>query len=158
MKNRFHLYSSIQEKTDYTSDDLPNFNEIEITDLIISDLNLDNLISVKSKYSRFELTNILLYSSYFVQTSFEECLFQNVDFTKSNLSNTSFESCSFISCSFASAEIMGTKITGCNFKQCNFRDIIFSDNIINNTRFEITDRSFSVIDNNIEKEVVWLFV
>lgn len=157
MENRFHLYSSIKEQKDYTFDDLPNFNEIIIKDLVINDLNLDNLISVKSKYRRVEFNEILLYSSYFNETSFEDCIFQNVDFTKSNLNNTSFESCSFISCSFAGAEIMGAKITECNFKHCNFRDIIFSDNIINNTQFEITEQSFSVINDNIEKNVIWLF-
>ncbi|MFC3157992.1 pentapeptide repeat-containing protein [Chryseobacterium arachidis] len=99
MENRFNLFSEIKEKNNYTSDDLPNFNEIEIKDLIINDINLDNLISVKSKYINIEFNTLSLYSSYFVQTLFEECIFQNVDFTKSNLNNTSLKSCSFISCS-----------------------------------------------------------
>lgn len=76
MENRFHLYSSIKEqKNNYTSDDLPNFNEIEIEDLRISDFNLNNLIFVKSKYRRVEFNEILLYSSYFTETTFEDCVF-----------------------------------------------------------------------------------
>ncbi|WP_294200991.1 pentapeptide repeat-containing protein [uncultured Chryseobacterium sp.] len=157
MEDRFNLYSIIKEKNNYTSDDLPNFNEIDIKNLIISDINLDDLISVKSEYRNTEFNHISLYSAYFVQTSFKECTFQNVDFTKSNLNNTVFESCSFISCSFASAEIMGANITNCNFKKCKFTDIIFSDNKISNTQFEITDKFFSSIDNNIEENVVWIF-
>lgn len=157
MENRFNLYSAIMEKLDYTFSDLPNFNEIEMKNLIIKDINLDNLISVKSKYSNIEFNCISLYSSYFVQTSFEECIFLNVDFTKSNLNNTSFTSCSFISCSFAGSEMMGAKIITCIFKNCNFTNITFSDNIINDTQFEITDKSFSAISDNIEKNVVWLF-
>lgn len=157
MENIFNLYSAMKEKNNHGTADIPNFNEIEVKDLIINNINLDELISVKSKYNNIEFNHISLYSAYFVQTSFKKCIFQNVDFTKSNLNNTIFESCSFISCSFASAEIMGAEITKCNFKKCIFTDIIFSDNKICDTNFEIIDKSFSAIDNNIEENVVWIF-
>ncbi|MDR6920042.1 pentapeptide repeat-containing protein [Chryseobacterium sp. 2987] len=157
MENRFNLYSAIREKSDYTADDLPGFNETEFNNLVIRSLNLDDLISVKSQYSHVEFNGTSLYSAYFVQTSFQECIFQNVDFTKSNLSNTSFTRCSFTSCSFVSAEIMGAEITSCIFRKCNFTDIVFCDNVIHDTQFEITNHSFSSISDNIEKDVVWLF-
>lgn len=157
MENRFNLYSTIKDKDDYNSDDLPTFNEIEVKDLILDELNLENLISVNSQYSLVEFNNVLFYSAYFVQTSFQECIFQKVDFTKSNLNDTSFTSCVFISCSFAGAEIMGANIINCKFKKCNFNNIIFSENTISNTQFEITDRSYAVIHDNMEKEVIWLF-
>lgn len=157
VENRFNLYSAIREKSDYTADDLPGFNETEFNNLIISNLNLDDLISVKSRYSHVEFNGISFYSAYFVQTSFQQCTFQNVDFTKSNLNNTTFTLCSFVSCSFAGAEIMGAEITACNFGKCNFTDIIFCDNIIQNTQFELTNHSFSVINDNTEKDVIWLF-
>ncbi|WP_153393566.1 pentapeptide repeat-containing protein [Chryseobacterium vaccae] len=157
MENRFNLYSAIREKSDYTADDLPGFNETEFNNLVIRSLNLDDLISVKSQYSHVEFNGTSLYSTYFVQTLFQECIFQNVDFTKSNLSNTSFTRCSFTSCSFVSAEIMGAEITSCIFRKCNFTDIVFCDNVIHDTQFEITNHSFSSISDNIEKDVVWLF-
>ncbi len=50
MENRFNLYSTIKNKNDYPSGNLPDFNETEIKDLIMDDLNLDNLISVNSTY------------------------------------------------------------------------------------------------------------
>lgn len=157
MENRFNLYSTIKDKNDYTSEDLPTFNEIEIKDLVLNDLNLDHLISVNSTYSFVELNNVLLYSAYFVQTSFQDCIFQKVDFTKSNLNNTSFTSCVFLSCSFAGAEIIGANIINCKFKECNFNNIIFSENTISNTLFEITDTSYAVINDNTEKDVTWSF-
>lgn len=157
MENRFNLYSTIKNKNDYPSGNLPDFNETQIKDLIMDDLNLDNLISVNSTYSFVELNNVLLYSAYLVQTSFQDCIFQNVDFTKSNLNNTSFTSCVFISCSFVGAEIIGANIINCKFKECNFNNIIFSENTIADTLFEITDRSYAVINDNIEKDVTWSF-
>ncbi|AZA49796.1 hypothetical protein EG346_17125 [Chryseobacterium carnipullorum] len=80
MESVFNLYSAIKEQNDYKTDDLPGFNEIEIRDLIVCDINLDDLISVNSMYSRIEFNKISFYSTYFVQTSFHECTFKNVDF------------------------------------------------------------------------------
>ncbi|REC62493.1 hypothetical protein DRF65_10395 [Chryseobacterium pennae] len=157
MENRFNLYSTMKNKNDYPSGNLPDFNETEIKDLIMNDLNLNNLISVKSKYSFVEFNNILLYAAYFVQTSFQDCIFQKVDFTKSNLNETSFTSCVFISCSFARAEIIGAHVINCTFKECNFNSIIFSENTISNTQFEITDQSYAVINDNTETDVTWVF-
>ncbi len=156
MENIFNWYSAIREKSDYTADDLPGFSETEFKDLVISSLNLDDLISVKSRYSHVEFNDTSLYSAYFVQTSFQECIFQNVDFTKSNFNNTTFTSCTFISCSFFGAEIMEAEITGCRFTGCDFTDIIFCDNMISHSRFEVTVHSFPVINDNTEKDVVWV--
>jgi len=117
-----------------------------------NDNNLDNLISVNTKYCHVKLDCISLYSSYFVQTSFQKCIFKNVDFINSNLNNTIFKCCSFISLSFACSEIMGAKIT-----TCKFTDIIFIDNEINDTQFEISDKFYSAINDNIEENVVGIF-
>jgi len=43
MENILNLYSSIKNQNDYKTNDLPSFNEIEIGDLIVCDINLDNL-------------------------------------------------------------------------------------------------------------------
>jgi len=133
-----------------------SFNEINVRDAEILQVDLDELISVKSIYQNVKFENVSMYSGYLVETTFVNSLFINVVFTKSILHSIKLINCTFRESSFFRAEIIGGCLIGCKFEKCDFSNITFCNNKIIDSIFDIKGADSAAIIDNKEIDSDWL--